>query len=252
MIKFYTRRTVRTIFKRQRYGNEELSPHFSNRLSREFFDVPCLQLAKSLLGQVLVRRENDFTLKGRIVETEAYIAGDDMASHSHHGKMTERTAPTFMAPGTIYVTSVYGMYHVFNISSQGDGACVLLRSLEPISGLEEMKRKRSFFGKSAKKQLKSYRLHEVCNGPSKLAIAFSIDKTFSGDDLVTSSELWIEAGPEKVNDQEIVECPRIGINFAGPVWASKPFRYYLIGNSCVSKRDKYAEEQMKAVIKDVE
>ncbi|CAH1391019.1 unnamed protein product [Nezara viridula] len=234
-------------------GNEELSPHFLNRLGREFFDVPCLQLAKSLLGQILVRRENELTLKGRIVETEAYIAGEDIASHSHHGKITERTAPTFMDPGTIYVTRVYGMYHVFNISSQGDGACVLLRSLEPISGLEEMKKKRSFFGKGAKKQLKSYRLHEVCNGPSKLAIAFAIDTKFSGDDLVKSSELWLEPGPEKVKDEEIVECPRIGIDFAGQVWASKPFRYYLIGNTCVSKRNKHVEEQMKAAItEDVE
>lgn len=225
-------------------GIQETSPHFAPRLGRDFFDVQCTQLAKTLLGQILVRKEDELTLRARIVETEAYLGGEDLASHTHHGKLTDRTAPAFMDPGTMYVSPVYGMYHLFNISSKGDGATVLLRALEPITGLEEMKRKRSFFGKGNKKQLKEYKLNQVCNGPSKLAIAMSIDTQFSGKDLVTSSEIWIETGPENVQEEQIVECPRIGVDFAGRLWASKPLRYYILGNTCVSKRDKKAEKEL--------
>ncbi|XP_034242324.1 putative 3-methyladenine DNA glycosylase isoform X2 [Thrips palmi] len=88
-------------------------------LKDSFYDVPCEQLATALLGKVLVRRlENGQILKGRIVETECYLGGEDKASHSYRGKMTERNAPMFMKPGTAYVYFTYGMYHCFNISSQ--------------------------------------------------------------------------------------------------------------------------------------
>ncbi|XP_014276395.1 DNA-3-methyladenine glycosylase isoform X2 [Halyomorpha halys] len=223
-------------------SSETYSSISSTRLGREYFDIGCNQLAKSLLGQILVRKENDNILKGLIVETEAYIGGEDLSSHTHHGKMTKRTAPAFMVPGTMYVYPVwFGMYHLFNISSRGDGACVLLRSLEPIFGLEEMEKKRSSFGKNPKKQRKSYKLNELCNGPSKLAIAMNIDSHFSGNDLVTSPEIWIESGPVSIEDEHIVESPRIGIESTDSFWASKPFRYYILGNRSVSKRNKKAE-----------
>jgi hypothetical protein len=91
-----------------------------DRLKESFYDVPCEDLAKRLLGKVLVRRLNDGTLiKGRIVETECYLGGEDKASHSYNGRITERSKPMYMKPGTTYVYITYGMYHCFNISSQG-------------------------------------------------------------------------------------------------------------------------------------
>jgi hypothetical protein len=91
-----------------------------NRLQNSFYDVPCEDLAKRLLGKILVRRINDGTvLKGRVVETECYPGGEDKASHSYNGRITERSKPMYMKPGTTYVYIVHGMYHCFNISSQG-------------------------------------------------------------------------------------------------------------------------------------
>lgn len=93
----------------------------SLQFKENFYDVPCEQLARTLLGKILVRQlDNGQVLKGRIVETECYLGGDDQASHSFRGKLTERNAPMFMKPGTAYVYFTYGMYYCFNISSQGE------------------------------------------------------------------------------------------------------------------------------------
>jgi hypothetical protein len=101
--------------------NASTAPTYGlNRFKDNFYDVPCEDLAKGLLGKILVRRLNDGTvLKGRIVETECYLGGEDRASHSYKGRITERSKPMYMKPGTTYVYITYGMYHCFNISSQG-------------------------------------------------------------------------------------------------------------------------------------
>ncbi|XP_012531197.1 DNA-3-methyladenine glycosylase isoform X2 [Monomorium pharaonis] len=92
----------------------------SSRLQYKFFDIPCEELAQHLLGKVLVRYlENGTILKGRIVETEGYLGAIDKASHSYQYKITPRNLPMYMPPGTIYIYMTYGMYHCFNISSQG-------------------------------------------------------------------------------------------------------------------------------------
>lgn len=97
-----------------------VSYNFGKRLLDNFFDVPCQLLAQGLLGQILVRKLSDnSTLRCRIVETECYLGGEDKASHSYNGRVTDRNAPMYMKPGTSYVYFTYGMYHCFNISSQG-------------------------------------------------------------------------------------------------------------------------------------
>lgn len=88
------------------------------RLNETFFNVSCVELARNLLGTVLVRRLDGFLLKGKIVETECYLGLTDRASHSYRGR-TSRNEPMFMEPGTIYVYQTYGMYHCINISSEG-------------------------------------------------------------------------------------------------------------------------------------
>lgn len=90
------------------------------RLSERFYDRRCEDVAKGLLGKVLVRRLDDITVvRGRIVETECYPGGEDVASHSFQGRVTTRNEPMFMKPGTAYVYMTYGMYHCFNISTKG-------------------------------------------------------------------------------------------------------------------------------------
>jgi hypothetical protein len=104
-----------------------------NRLNDSFFDVPCEDLAKRLLGKILVRRIDDGTvLKGRVVETECYPGGEDKASCSYNGRITETIKAVYMKPGTAFVYVTYGMYHCINISSQGlcsyQNVCILLHS----------------------------------------------------------------------------------------------------------------------------
>ncbi|XP_069485209.1 DNA-3-methyladenine glycosylase [Ambystoma mexicanum] len=114
-----------------------------SRLGPEFFDRPCVTLAQALLGQVLVRKLPCGTeLRGRIVETEAYLGGEDAASHSAGGRRTDRNVAMFMSPGTLYVYQIYGVYYCLNISSQGEGAAVLLRALEPLHGQDTMTQSR--------------------------------------------------------------------------------------------------------------
>ncbi|XP_043280100.1 putative 3-methyladenine DNA glycosylase isoform X2 [Venturia canescens] len=213
----------------------------SKKLSYSFFNIPCMDLAKKLLGKILVRRlENGIILKGRIVETEAYLGEIDKASQTYEGKITPRNLPMYMLPGTIYVYLTYGMYHCFNISSGGKGCAVLLRALEPLVGVEEMTNRRTTRLKSRQGEAKKLAKHEICNGPSKLCIALEIDKSHCKYSICNYKSMWIE-NDETTEDFKIVESTRIGIDSAGPEWANKLLRYYIFGNTSVSKRDKKAE-----------
>ncbi|XP_018373331.1 PREDICTED: DNA-3-methyladenine glycosylase-like isoform X3 [Trachymyrmex cornetzi] len=148
----------------------------SGRLQYEFFDIPCEELAQRLLGKVLVRYlENGTILKGRIVETEGYLGAIDKASHSYQNRVTPRNLPMYMSPGTIYIYMTYGIYHCFNISSQGDGCAVLVRAVEPIEGMEHMAYQRN----SSKPRKADLKPHELCNGPSKLCMAYQLNKQHS-------------------------------------------------------------------------
>lgn len=107
----------------------------SSKLEVADFSKCGVSLARYLLGKVVTRvLEDGEVLSGRIVETEAYLGERDGACHTYNGKRTERTAPMYMAPGTLYVYFIYGMYHCLNISSEDIGGCVLIRALEPVKG----------------------------------------------------------------------------------------------------------------------
>ncbi|XP_028561546.2 DNA-3-methyladenine glycosylase [Podarcis muralis] len=206
------------------------------RLGAAFFDQPCVRLARALLGQILVRRLPDGrALRGRIVETEAYLGGEDTASHSRGGRQTARNTAMFMAPGTLYVYQIYGIYFCMNISSQGEGAAVLLRSLEPLQGLEAMRELRLAQRKGATRSLKD---RHLCNGPSKLCQALAVDKTFDQQDLACHPAVWLEPGLDVPREEDVISAPRIGISGE---WAQQPLRFYVWGNPCVSVMDKAAE-----------
>ncbi|KAB1251964.1 DNA-3-methyladenine glycosylase [Camelus dromedarius] len=223
------------------------SIYFSNlkvcpaRLGSEFFDQPAVPLARAFLGQVLVRRLDDGTeLRGRIVETEAYLGPEDEAAHSRGGRQTPRNRGMFMKPGTLYVYLIYGMYFCMNVSSRGDGACVLLRALEPLGGLEAMRQLRSTLRKGATGRALKDR--ELCNGPSKLCQALAIDKSFDQRDLATDEAVWLEQGPR---ESAVVAAARVGIGHAGE-WAHKPLRFYVQGSPWVSVVDRAAERTAQA------
>src|SRR6516225_1854096 len=124
-------------------------------LNREFYARPTVEVARDLLGKVLV---NGATA-GIIVETEAYLGGEDLASHSARG-ITDRTRVIFGPPGHAYVYLVYGMYECLNIVAEPEGkaGCVLIRALEPVAGIEIMQRRRPA----------AHKLEDLASGPGKL------------------------------------------------------------------------------------
>ncbi|XP_029293749.1 DNA-3-methyladenine glycosylase isoform X2 [Cottoperca gobio] len=218
------------------------SAETEHRLGEDVFKQPCISLAKAFIGKVLVRRCADGTeLRGRIVETEAYLGGEDKASHSAGGKRTERNKAMFMKPGTIYVYPIYGIYLCMNVSSEGEGAAVLLRSLEPLQGQPVMRQLRAARRKEGARQLKD---KELCNGPSKLCQALNIPRSFDRRDLASDPEVWLEkdGSTNPAEPHNIVSAPRIGIESHGE-WAKKPWRFYLRGHPCVSVVNKEAERQ---------
>lgn len=138
-----------------------------------------------------------------------------------------------------------------NLSVLGEGAAVLLRAIEPITGLEEMgdlrrtyhsKRKKN--SNIARKPSKTdFKPHELCNGPSKLCISFDISiDTLNKKHLSDCLDMWIEEGNEKIKETDIISSTRIGIESAGPEWAGKLLRFYVFGNKSVSIKDKKREK----------
>lgn len=160
--------------------------------------------------------------KGRIVETEAYLGAADKAAHSYNGRRTARNEAMFMSPGTCYVYSIYGIHCCMNISSGGEGAAVLIRALEPLEGVEEMRKRRE----KCKKDF------DLCRGPAKLCQAMGISKTHNMLDISIAMEIWVES--DGFEPDEITACPRVGIDYAEE-WVDTPLRFYTTGNKCVSK-----------------
>jgi DNA-3-methyladenine glycosylase len=179
------------------------------RLARAFFDRDTVQVARALLGCTLVHVLEDGTrLSGRISETEAYLPGDS-ASHGFRGK-TARNAPMFMRAGTAYVYFIYGMHFCFNVVTEGEGApaAVLIRAVQPLDGVEVMRRNRA--GKQTSQVLK------LTDGPGKLCQAFAIDRSVTGMDLChKASRLFIERDRNLTGLEDlsgfIEATPRIGI-----------------------------------------
>ncbi|KAG0720735.1 DNA-3-methyladenine glycosylase [Chionoecetes opilio] len=165
------------------------------RLTADFYDQECVVLAKALLGKVLVRVVGGRRVAARVVETESYLGGPDQASHSCGGKRTPRNEPMYMRAGTSYVYSIYGMYHCFNVSCQGEGACVLVRGAEPLEGVEVMVQGRAARRGANARPLKP---HQLCNGPSKLCQALALTKELANKlDLAESDVFWVEEDVEK-------------------------------------------------------
>lgn len=216
--------------------DQGLETKISSRLGNLFFEKPCIALAKTLLGKLLVRQlSSGEILKGVIVETESYLGVVDKASHTYNGRKTARNEAMYLNAGTAYVYAIYGIYFCFNISSLEEGSAVLVRALEPLEGVPTMK-----IYRSQMKKVGEIKTKDLCNGPSKLCQAFKIDKELNKDYLGSSHSLWLEEGMD-VDFSNIICCKRIGIDSYGEEWGNKPLRFYIKNNCFISQKNKSAE-----------
>jgi DNA-3-methyladenine glycosylase len=195
------------------------------RLRREFYtrrDV--LTIARDLLGKRLVAAAGGRRVSGLVVETEAYAAPADKASHAYGGRRTARTETMYERGGTAYVYFVYGMHHQFNVVTGPAGLphAVLIRAVEPEEGIELMRERRP--GKVDR---------ELTSGPGKLCRAFGITRDLDGADL-TGTSIWLEDAGRRPTPAEIASGPRVGIAYAEE-YAAKPWRFWLTGNLYVSR-----------------
>ena len=201
-------------------------------INKEFYKQGALTLAKELLGKVVVRTVDNLILKAKIVETEAYIGEIDKASHAYNGRRTERTEPLFREGGIAYVYFIYGKYYCFNVISgvENKGEGVLIRALEPLNEFNYLAQKR--FNEDYD-HLPEAKKKALTNGPSKLCIAYSIDKSENYMKLYEKGDFYIEEGV--VENFQIVETTRIGIDYAEEA-IDFPWRFYIKGNKYISKK----------------
>jgi DNA-3-methyladenine glycosylase len=166
------------------------------RLKREFFIRDVLEVAPDLLSKIITIRLTDGTISRCLVtEVEAYRGAEDKACHACKGR-TPRTEIMFHEGGHLYIYLIYGMYWMLNIVTglENDPQAVLIRGVENVSG------------------------------PGRVTKTLGIDRTFNCEDLITSERMWIEDSPAVQNYKT---GPRIGIDYAGEFWKSKPWRYYI-------------------------
>jgi DNA-3-methyladenine glycosylase len=188
-------------------------------LPSSFYDRPTEQVARELLGAVLEHRSPDGVAAGRIVETEAYLGPHDPACHAVAGR-TERTWNLHGPPGIAYIYFIYGVHWCFNAVTreEGHGSAVLVRALEPLTGLDLMRRRRS----SARRDV------DLTNGPGKLCQALGVDGSLDGARLDRGSLRILAAQP--VADADVELTARVGITRA----AEWPLRWFVRGNPYVS------------------
>ncbi|HET7435263.1 MAG TPA: DNA-3-methyladenine glycosylase [Thermoanaerobaculia bacterium] len=195
------------------------------KLPKKFYFDDTIVIARALLGCVLWRRLDDgILLAARLVEVEAYLGANDMASHARRGLRSPRNESMYQEGGRAYVYFTYGMHWCMNVVTQEEGIAeaVLLRGAEPLRGIERMRENRP----KAKKDT------DLMNGPGKLCQALGIDKKLDGESL-RSDVLWLAPRDIKVSDEDIAVGPRIGVDYSGDA-AAWPLRFYLRGNKHVS------------------
>ncbi len=189
-------------------------------LTRAFFDRDPVTVARALLGKLLLHDEEGQQLVGRIVETEAYLAADDPASHSYRGQ-TPRNTAMFGPPGHAYVYAMH-RYHCLNVVTEGEGipSAVLIRAVEPLQGMEVMFPRRGT----------THYVH-LTSGPGKLCQAFAIDRSLDRWCLTQAGRLWL-AEPLSETDINTVATPRIGVTSAQEL----PLRFCDASSTCLSRR----------------
>ena len=186
-------------------------------LDREELPIDTVELARFLIGKMLVRTLAEGVAGGRIVETEAYVIGDS-AGHAYRG-ITPRNRALFLERGHAYIYLAYGSSFMLNVSSEiaGVGGGVLIRAIEPTDGIAIMERNR-----------RSRRVQDLARGPGRLCTALHIDRRLDGIDLCRKGPLWLGSDARPPGD--IGQSKRIGITRA----VDNPLRFYVRGNRFVS------------------
>lgn len=194
-------------------------------LPKSFYDRDTELVARDLLGAILECRTPEGIAAGRIVETEAYLGEHDLACHAAVGR-TVRTAPLYGPPGIAYVYFIYGMYWCFNAVTRAEHepSAVLVRAVEPLTGLELMRRRRPHARRDT----------DLTNGPGKLCLALGIDGRRNWNPL-QRPPLLIRAG-ESVADSDVEVTPRIGITKS----ADWPLRFAVRDSAYVSGKRRTA------------
>lgn len=168
-----------------------------SRLPRTFFiNHDSLFIARALIGKTVVHQFKDgHTIRSRITETEAYLGAEDLANHASRGR-TQRTEVMFKDGGRVYVYLIYGMHWLFNIvtGSSESPQAVLIRGIEH------------------------------CTGPGRVGKLLKLDRSFYGERLDTSDRIWVE---DSSISGVVTATARVGVDFAGPLWKSKPWRFVL-------------------------
>jgi DNA-3-methyladenine glycosylase len=178
------------------------------RLDRTDFTAPTLRVARDLLGKFIVHRQDGRELAAMITEVEAYKGPRDRASHAAGGRRTARVEPLYRDGGTVYVYFVYGMHWLLNFSTAGAGKPegVLIRAV----------------------QADASDGHAVIAGPGRVTRHLAIDKRLDGADATRSKELWLEDRGVRIPGRRVRKSPRVGVDYAGPYWAARPWRYSVI------------------------
>ena len=191
--------------------------HEVQRLSRDSLPSGTAELARYLIGKTIVRKTGRNRISGRIVETEAYPPGDS-SGHAYHGQ-TARNQSLFLDRGFAYVYFIYGTSYMLNVTAEepGVGAGVLLRAIEPLDGINLMKRLR-----------KTDKLTDLARGPGRLAAALEIDQRLDGVDLCANGPLWL--GTAVRETAHISATVRIGITRE----VGRPLRFFEAGSPFVS------------------
>lgn len=190
-------------------------------LPREFYARDTVEVAKDLLGKVLVRTKGRSCMTGRIVEVEAYKGQQDPASHAFRG-LTRRNAPMFAEAGHAYVYFTYGNHYCLNVTTEpaGTAGAVLMRAIQPLKGLELMRRYRSVDSDL-----------NLTNGPGKLTKSLGIDIRLNEVDMTKPGPLFIK--DSKAGSFLVACSSRVGIGERG---ADRLWRFHFVGNPYVSRK----------------
>jgi DNA-3-methyladenine glycosylase len=180
-----------------------------SRLGREAFLETTLRAARDLLGKFLVRAAGGTRISVMIAEVEAYKGPADRASHAWSGRRTGRTEVLYAEGGRAYIYLAYGLHWLLNLTTGGPGRpeCVLIRAAVSVQGAERI----------------------VLKGPGLLTRHLKIDGALRGVDVTESRELWVEDRGIRICARDVRRGPRIGIDYAGAYWASRPWRYWIDG-----------------------
>lgn len=200
----------------------EINTSLYEKLPQSFYErEDVVQIARDLLGMILVTNIQDKLVAGRIVETEAYCGRGDKACHANN-KRTPRTEVMYQRGGVAYVYLCYGIHHLMNVVTNKEGLAdaVLIRGLEPVHGISHMMERRN------------YTHSRLSGGPGTLTQAMGITTSINGADLL-GDHIWISS-PREVIPFDTITSTRIGVDYAGDD-ALLPWRFYVEGNKFVSK-----------------